>query len=907
MPYVVTALANALVSYGWGQAAATAIATISVYVGSTLVLTAAAKALAPSVKRPKNIFTTEYFGTVEARRVIYGQRRVSGMNVIPPISSGLKGDDLHQVLALAGHECDSLVAAYIDGGSVALANIGAITGADTDGAVSGTTRYDGFMNIRFYNGSQTTADYILTNSTTLTSDFVGRGICYAAIRFKYDDKAYYTGKAEMAFEVKGKRVYDPRLDSTNGGTGSHRLATPATWEWSRNPALCLADYLRDDTIGMGEDDARVDWALVAAAANICDEVLSLENDLAQSIYNGPRYASDYVFEVTEDYKVVIESFCNSMMGHCAYSGGQWRIYAGAWSASSFTLTEDDLVGSVSVQANLPRNEMYNAVRGQYSDELTGLPKEFAPRTSATYESDDGERIFREIDLPAVSNEYRAQLIGTLIGRLSRYRQAVVAEFALTAFKVRPFDVGTVTISEIGWVAQTCRCTKWALTPSGTVQLTLRQEDANLWTDPADSDYDEVVAAVAPTTTDFVPATPTSLTAVSVTNGVLLSWTYGDVLPGTFFEIWRYTASTPWSSATRIGTTAGTTYIDAETDGRTWYYWVRAGHTSGTFSATEPTTTGLGAARNVTFVHPDPDITLSATQGVYWDWSVTGAATVSLSSTGGVSGGVIAVNFGSGGASDAARIWAVRPTYRAVTGDYFEIVLRFRRTSAVTGGTYHLAPSIGLSASADFGSPSSSIDAICIWDGVNSETTSALGFLTGTQINAYTINQWQEWRCRYRLQNNPKSSTQRPYLYVSLGTNTLGSGTIEIDAFDVFEIDDNREKDGLEIGYRAVPITTQDGTYTFALSDNGKTVRHTSASAHTWTIPANATVAFPAGAVITLEAGASSGNVTITPATGVGLELAGTASTGSRTLAANGLATILKTATNTWKISGAGVT
>ena len=307
------------------------------------------------------------------------------------------------------------------------------------------------------------------------------------------------------------------------------------------------------------------------------------------------------------------------------------------------------------------------------------------------------------------------------------------------------------------------------------------------------------------------------------------------------------------------------------------------------------------------VHPDPYITLSATQGVYWDWSVTGSATVSLSGSGGVSGGIITV-VGTGGGTDTASIWAVRPAYKAVTGDYFEAVLRFRRTTAFSSAAGSaLAIDIGLGTGGDFGNPSSSVNAVAIWDSVNSETTGTKGSLTGTQIGAYTVNQWQEWRVRFRTQNNPKSSTQLPNLYAVLAFASSPNGTIEIDAFDVFEIDDNREKDGFEIGYRAVPITTQDGTYTFALSDNGKTVRHTSASAHTWTIPANASVAFVTGSVITLEAGASSGNVTIAPDTGVTLELAGTTSTGSRTLAANGLATILKTATNTWKISGAGVT
>jgi hypothetical protein len=52
---------------------------------------------------------------------------------------------------------------------------------------------------------------------------------------------------------------------------------------------------------------------------------------------------------------------------------------------------------------------------------------------------------------------------------------------------------------------------------------------------------------------------------------------------------------------------------------------------------------------------------------------------------------------------------------------------------------------------------------------------------------------------------------------------------------------------------------------------------------------------------------SSSNQTITQGTGVTLKLAASASTGNRTLFANGLATILCVATNTFVASGAGLT
>lgn len=99
--------------------------------------------------------------------------------------------------------------------------------------------------------------------------------------------------------------------------------------------------------------------------------------------------------------------------------------------------------------------------------------------------------------------------------------------------------------------------------------------------------------------------------------------------------------------------------------------------------------------------------------------------------------------------------------------------------------------------------------------------------------------------------------------------------------------------------------TQSSSYTLALTDNGGHVYSTNAGAQTITIPTNASVAFPVGAAITLVNNGTT-NITIST-TGITLKQAGTTNTGNRTLATAGMATLLKVATDTWFISGAGLT
>lgn len=107
------------------------------------------------------------------------------------------------------------------------------------------------------------------------------------------------------------------------------------------------------------------------------------------------------------------------------------------------------------------------------------------------------------------------------------------------------------------------------------------------------------------------------------------------------------------------------------------------------------------------------------------------------------------------------------------------------------------------------------------------------------------------------------------------------------------------------GYRGCPLNLQNSNYTLVLDDAGKMVQHTSGSAITWTIPLNSSIAFPIGTTIILV-NLGSGVVTLAPASGVTLQIAGTTTTGNRSLNQWTKASMLLVATNQWLISGAGV-
>lgn len=120
---------------------------------------------------------------------------------------------------------------------------------------------------------------------------------------------------------------------------------------------------------------------------------------------------------------------------------------------------------------------------------------------------------------------------------------------------------------------------------------------------------------------------------------------------------------------------------------------------------------------------------------------------------------------------------------------------------------------------------------------------------------------------------------------------------------------NTTADGTNaVGFRTIPQNSQSAAYTLVLADSGKHILHPSAdtTARTFTIPANSSVAYPVGTAITFINQNGAGVVTIAITTDT-MRLSPAGTTGSRTLAANGVATCIKITSTEWIISGVGLT
>ena len=111
--------------------------------------------------------------------------------------------------------------------------------------------------------------------------------------------------------------------------------------------------------------------------------------------------------------------------------------------------------------------------------------------------------------------------------------------------------------------------------------------------------------------------------------------------------------------------------------------------------------------------------------------------------------------------------------------------------------------------------------------------------------------------------------------------------------------------GFAIGYRDIPQVAFTGNATIATADAGKHFYSTQSTDYILTIANNASQGFQTGAAITVI-NQGTGNITLAQGSGVTLYLTGNATSGNRTVTTFGMATLIKVATDTWFVSGAGV-
>jgi hypothetical protein len=524
--------------------------------------------------------------------IIYGRVRVSGVNVIPPLSSGSNGRYLHQVLALAIHEVDGFEDVYFNQDLITNASIGSVTGTSSDGAVS-SGPYAGSAWIRRYRGTNTqNVDFILNAAfpSAFTSAFRGRGIAYAAVQYDWGKGKVYTGGVPLTtFVVRGKRCYDPRLDTTPGANPTN----PSYAAWTDNPALCWADYLMA-SYGYALNPARIDWATVVTAANVCDQLVNIPGSATQK-----RYTLNGRLSTAADPEDNMRTIVDAMMGKVSDTGGVYRIFAGAWRTPEFTIDKEDWLQINAIQTTAPRNEgRYNGVVCYIvNPERNWQRVEAFRRFSNTYQSaDGGERIWIEIEQPLCTNEYEGQRKAEFVLRQSRNGIVLSGTLPPRFMKLRLWDNVALNFDELGWAGKTFTVSGLRLAPNGTVEVALTEEQSGDWTDLAVSEYNAPSSATLPTTNPTTPSEPQDFTATVIGGTIQFSWNEPIVVPfGTRYRLVSYPGSLSDAASKQVEWEGDVLNAAITFDVNSVKYWQVQARAGSYFSAFVPNTFGVSLA------------------------------------------------------------------------------------------------------------------------------------------------------------------------------------------------------------------------------------------------------------------------------------------------------------------------
>ncbi len=424
------------------------------------------------------------------RQIVYGTARVGGtMTYVFSFGPDLRY--LGIVTVLATHPIAGVDGVWINDSMIPAAWIG------PDGMVTEGT-YVGRCRIRIHDGRQTEADPLLVAESPDGWDaaHIGHGCAYLYIRLEFADGVFGGGLQNIGATIRGKSdILDPRT----GLTG-----------WTDNWALCVLDYMRSP-LGVRCAADAIDLGSFVAAANLSDEAVVI--DAAGTTQ--PRYRADGVLSMAETRRANLARLLTAGAGSLVYIQGRYRLIGGAYTSPTDTLTVGELAGEVTVVRKPPMREVFNGVKGTFIDPgRYWQAAEFPAVLGAAFEAEDGERLWRDLELPFTIDPLRAQRLARM--ELLRGREALTidAPVQFRGIRYAAMQMLSVTIPGLGLAAKPMRIEslKFRAPQGGSgeagpiIVLRLREESAAAYA------WSWADATIPPSPPDTTLASPLDLPA-----------------------------------------------------------------------------------------------------------------------------------------------------------------------------------------------------------------------------------------------------------------------------------------------------------------------------------------------------------------------------------------------------------
>jgi hypothetical protein len=357
-------------------------------------------------------------------------------------------------------------------------------------------------------GSDLAAEY--PGKITSTDRFAG--IALAVVDLIYDPDVFPQGRPNITAVLRGAKCLDPRTGAT---------------VWTENPALHAYHYARWES-GWGLQVADIRAADVIAAANVCDvsTVYTLRDASgATSTATLPRFRSGMTISAAVGHDQAMGELVSAMAGRHGWSGGVWRLRAGALGSTVATVDDAWLVRDtsqgragdepvISAVQTVTRAERHNRVTGSCVDPAQRyqlLP--FPAVQDDVLVAAKGRRQL-DVQLQAVNHIAHAQHLASIAIRQAQAGLKLEITAGDQAADLELFDVVAVTLPKYGYAAKTFEVIGWEWGQVGPYKLQLAEVTAAMFTPLAEL----VGRDPAPDSDLRAPWDVEQITGVSVTSG-----------------------------------------------------------------------------------------------------------------------------------------------------------------------------------------------------------------------------------------------------------------------------------------------------------------------------------------------------------------------------------------------------
>ena len=488
--------------------------------------------------------------------IIYGTRKVGGSIAFIAVSTD--NQFLYLVLALCEGQVEGMKELYIDEklyatytgsysaygtdqriSSESALGISTIAPSATDLTIDtthqvykGTEEKDGvetthyLTNFAFFNGTDTghkiPSSGFLGNSFTemsslgWTSSHLGKGVCSAMFRFKYNADAF-NGLPKIQFLIKGKKI-----NTVPNGT--------ASYNYSANPIYQVFDYLTNSRYGKGLPTSVMDTATFATAGGICDgTVTPYTGASTQPLFSGHTFVGSEASMIDNVKKIM-----SATRSYFVYSGGKYKVQIEGTGSSVLTFTEDMIVGGMVLQGET-KDSRFNRVIARFPDEDEGYhnneavyPPSDETNVASAYQyatmlaEDNNEQLEMEISLDSVTNYYQAEDLAEYVLKKSRNSIGIGFNATSEGTNVVIGDIIKVTYSSFGFSEKEFLVEGITIHPQGIVGIEAIEYQSSIYTFGAKTQKPDTPTTNLPDPTTVQAPVLTSITdtAVNVTEGNL---------------------------------------------------------------------------------------------------------------------------------------------------------------------------------------------------------------------------------------------------------------------------------------------------------------------------------------------------------------------------------------------------